>query len=288
MELKYIVKNEINIRKVLKEQLGISDRFLTKLKKYKHIYRNGDNNVYLDMKVNYQDTICVDLDFEEDNSNIISTKINLDIIYEDEGLLIVNKPPYIPVHPSLNYYENSLSNGVKYYYDSINLKRKIRPINRLDKDTSGIVIFAKNEYIQYRLKNYSKEYIALVNGKLLEDGIINKPISRKQTSIIERCININGEKAITEYKVLKNLQLEEKDLTLLKCILHTGRTHQIRVHMSSINHPILGDTLYGNSSKFINRQALHAYKVKFIHPIMRKELQIVAPIPNDINNLLHS
>ena len=279
MDLNYIVKNEINIRQVLREHFGISNRLLLKLKQNKKIYLNNSNNIYLDMNIKENDLIKIILDFDENNSNIVPKKMNLKILYEDDSLLIIDKPPHMPVHPSLNHYENSLSNGVKYYFDSINLHRLIRPINRLDKDTSGIVMFAKNEYIQSRLTNYTKEYIAIVVGKLEGKGIIDKPIKRKTDSIIERCIDESGEKAITEYEVLKNFNINGEDLTEVKCLLHTGKTHQIRVHMASINHPILGDTLYGKPSNLIDRQALHAYKIKFIHPITKKEIEVVSPIP---------
>ena len=279
MDLNYTVHNEINIRQVLRERFGISNRLLLKLKQNKKIYLNNSNNIYLDMSTKETDLIKINLDFDEDNSNIVPTKMNLNILYEDDSLLIIDKPPHMPVHPSLNHYENSLSNGVKYYFGSINLHRLIRPINRLDKDTSGIVMFAKNEYIQSRVTNYTKEYIAIVVGKLEGKGIIDKPIKRKADSIIERCVDENGEKAITEYEVLKNFNINREDLTEVKCILHTGRTHQIRVHMASINHPILGDTLYGKESNLIDRQALHAYKIKFIHPITKKEIEVISPIP---------
>lgn len=279
MDLNYIVKNEINIRQVLREHFGISNRLLLKLKQNKKIYLNNSNNIYLDMNIKENDLIKIILDFDENNSNIVPKKMNLKILYEDDSLLIIDKPPHMPVHPSLNHYENSLSNGVKYYFDSINLHRLIRPINRLDKDTSGIVMFAKNEYIQSRLTNYTKEYIAIVVGALEGKGIIDKPIKRKTDSIIERCIDESGEKAITEYEVLKNFNINGEDLTEVKCLLHTGKTHQIRVHMASINHPILGDTLYGKPSNLIDRQALHAYKIKFIHPITKKEIEVVSPIP---------
>ena len=279
MDLNYIVKNEINIRQVLREHFGISNRLLLKLKQNKKIYLNNSNNIYLDMNIKENDLIKIILDFDENNSNIVPKKMNLKILYEDDSLLIIDKPPHMPVHPSLNHYENSLSNGVKYYFDSINLHRLIRLINRLDKDTSGIVMFAKNEYIQSRLTNYTKEYIAIVVGALEGKGIIDKPIKRKTDSIIERCIDESGEKAITEYEVLKNFNINGEDLTEVKCLLHTGKTHQIRVHMASINHPILGDTLYGKPSNLIDRQALHAYKIKFIHPITKKEIEVVSPIP---------
>lgn len=287
MELNYIVKDEVNIRQVLREKFGISERLLTKLKKNQKIFLNDSDKIYMDMYVKPNDKISVNLDFDEDNSNIIPVKMDLKILYEDESIIIVDKPANMPVHPSLNHYEDSLSNGIKYYFNILELKRKIRPINRLDKNTSGIVIFAKNEYIQDRLNKYHKEYLAIVVGKLLGSGIIDKPIARKEDSIIERCIDSNGEKSITEYEVIQNFKVNNTNLSLVKCILHTGRTHQIRVHMKSIGHPILGDTLYGNYSELINRQALHAYKICFIHPITKKEIEITSSIPNDMLKIIN-
>lgn len=287
MELNYIVKDEVNIRQVLRERFGISERLLTKLKKNQKIFLNDSNKIYMDMYIKPNDKISVNLDFDEDNSNIIPVKMDLKVLYEDESIIIVDKLANMPVHPSLNHYEDSLSNGIKYYFDSLGLKRKIRPINRLDKNTSGIVIFAKNEYIQDKLNKYHKEYLVIVVGKLLGSGIIDKPIARKEDSIIERCINNNGEKSITEYEVIQNFKVNNANLSLVKCILHTGRTHQIRVHMKSIGHPILGDTLYGNYSELINRQALHAYKISFIHPITKKEIEITSSIPNDMLKIIN-
>ena len=286
MTLKYIVEKEFNIRQVLREKFGVSARLLTKLKKNKQIFLNGNNNIFLDKQVMSGDIIEFSLDFDEDNSNIFPSEMDLNILYEDDCLIIVNKPAHMPVHPSLNHYTDSLSNGLKFYFDKINLKRKIRPVNRLDKDTSGIVIFAKNEYVQDRIRITSKIYLAILTGHLEGSGIINKPIARKDKSIIERCIDENGEKAITEYSVIKNFKIENEEFSLVKCILHTGRTHQIRVHMSSINHPIIGDSLYGMESKYIDRQALHAYKIKFIQKIKKKEIEVTAPIPDDIKDVL--
>lgn len=287
MKLKYIVDKEINIRQVLREKFGVSERLLTKLKKNKKIYLNGNNDIFLDIPVKSSDIVEVDFDFDEDNSNIVPVKMDLNVIYEDDSLIVLDKPFNMPVHPSLNHYEDSLSNGLKYYYDSINLHRKIRPINRLDKDTSGIVIFAKNEYAQDRIRITNKIYLTILEGKLEGSGIIDKPIARKADSIIERCISDNGEKAITEYSVIKNFKIGNEEFSLVKCILHTGRTHQIRVHMASINHPILGDTLYGKSSSLIGRQALHAYKLTFVHPIIKKEIEVTSSIPSDMNNIIN-
>ena len=263
---------------------------LLKLKKNNKIFLNS-NICSVNNKVALGDIVSFIIDFEENSINIVPAKINLNIIYEDEAYIVVNKPAGIPVHPSILHYENSLSNGVKYYFDTIGLKKKIPPVNRLDKDTSGIVIFAKNEYIQECLvkqmkqKIFSKEYIAICEG-IFENrsGTINAPIARKENSIIERCVHEDGDASITHYNVLKT----NFNYSVVKLLLETGRTHQIRVHLSYIGHPLLGDTLYGNVSKKINRQALHALKVSFVHPISRKEVCYIAPLPDDMKRLIKS
>ena len=292
MKLIYILQSNDTyktIKEVLKSYFKISDRLLLKLKRNNKILLNSEIT-YMNHTVGANDIIEVFLDLDEDNSNIVPTKMDLDIIYEDESYIIVNKPSGIPVHPSMEHYEDSLSNGVKYYFDEIGLKKKIRPVNRLDRNTSGLVIFAKNEYIQERLiaqmkKNlFYKEYIAICEGKFSNTkGIINAPIARKENSIIERCVKDDGDTAITEYEVLKYNSRD--DYSVVKCVLKTGRTHQIRVHMQYIGHSILGDTLYGHSSDFINRQALHSYKMSFVHPIKNEKVGYTASLPNDLINL---
>ena len=285
MEITYTIEeNNKTIKQILKERLFISDRLLTFLKKNSLILYNNDKITNLNILARLNSTVTVDLNFEEDNNNIVPIKMDLKIIYEDEALLIIDKPAGIPVHPSILHYTNSLSNGVKYYFDSINLKKKIRPVNRLDRNTSGIVIFAKNQYIQECLihqmqtKEFKKTYLAVVEGHLKKlNGTIDAPITRKENSIIERCVAENGEKS--HYKVLK--QNFEKNYDIVECLLETGRTHQIRVHLSYIGHPLIGDTLYGNNSKYISRQALHAYKVEFIHPITNKLTQFTSDLPKD-------
>ena len=188
MELKYIIKKDnINqtINSILKNQLQISTRLLAKLIKNKKIYLN--NNICdTRQKAILGDILTVDLNDKEDSSNIIPKKMDLDIIYEDDWILVLNKPSGIPIHPSMRHYTTSLSNGVKFYFDSINLSKKIRPVNRLDIDTSGVTIFAKCEYIQecfiqqMNNKTFKKEYLCLVDGILKnKKSTINLPISRK-------------------------------------------------------------------------------------------------------------
>lgn len=280
--------NYINLKQVLKEEFFISDRLILKLKNCKQFFLN-DENVYISHSVKENDVVKVNLDFEESSDNIIPTPMKLIILYEDDALLVLNKPAGIAIHPSHSHFDNSLSNGVKSYFQEINLKRKIRPVNRLDKDTSGAVIFAKNDYIQEclarQMKNniFKKEYIAFLDGKVENKAAtITAPIARENDSIIKRCVRDDGDLAISHYEVLKYYN----QFTLVKFLIETGRTHQIRVHSNYIGHPVLGDTLYGKASSLISRQALHSYKVSFIHPITKKPLEIIAPLFEDMNLLL--
>lgn len=284
MRLKYIVKNnELTINQILQNELSISSRLLYKLIKNERILLNDcicDTRIFPDEG----DVLIVDFDYEEDNSNIVPTKMNLNIVYEDEWLLVVNKSSGIAVHPSVLHYSDSLCNGIRFYFDSIALKKKIRPVNRLDLNTSGLVVFAKCEYIQEclisQMKNndFKKEYLAVCDG-IFDKKIstINLPIARKDNSIIERCISEDGQPSITHYEVLK----EFNNYSLVKCYLETGRTHQIRVHMSAIGHPLLGDSLYGSISDLISRQALHCYNLKFIHPVFNSILNFYGDLPID-------
>ena len=292
MELEYLVESNKykNINEILSLEFKISARLKNKLIKKGMIFLN-DTVVDTRSNVKIGDKLIVNLNYNEDNSNIVPKEMALDIIYEDEWLLVINKPPGVAIHPSILHFDNSLSNGVRFYFDKIGLNKKIRPINRLDKDTSGLVIFAKCEYIQESLslqmkeKNFEKEYLCLCSGSFdKKSGIINLPIARKKGSIIERCIDENGKEAITHYEILK----EFSDYSLVLCKLETGRTHQIRLHMASVGHPLLGDTLYGKTSKLISRQALHSYKTTFIHPVTKKVLELSADLPEDIKYILNN
>ena len=285
MEINYEIKNNTQtINSTLQNELKISSRLLYKLIKLNKIELNHKP---CDTRKTgtFGDTITINFDYEEDNSNIIPTKMNLNIIFEDDWLLVVNKPAGIAIHPSVLHYYDSLCNGIKFYFDKIGLKKKIRPVNRLDLNTSGLVVFAKCEYIQEYLINqmknnqFKKEYLAVCNGFFdKKSGTINLPIARKENSIIERCISPSGQNAITDYKVLAQYDT----FSIVECHLQTGRTHQIRVHMSAIGHPLLGDTLYGNSSSLIARQALHCYKLSFVHPVSKQFMDFNCDLPVDM------
>ena len=286
MILKYVIKQEDKnktINKVLEENFELSNRLFSKLIRNKRV---TVNNINIDtrQKVEIGDILKIDLNYKEDSSNIVSKKMDLDIVFEDDGILVINKPAGIAVHPSILHYEDSLASGVKYYLENSGIYKKIRPVNRLDLNTSGLIIFAKNEYIQESLirqmknNDFTKEYLAIVTGTLEnKKGKIDAPISRKENSIIERCVSEKGQRAITEYEVIKN----SRDMSLVKCKLLTGRTHQIRVHMAYIGHSLLGDTLYGKESPLIKRQALHCYKIAFIHPISQKKIELKIDMPKE-------
>ena len=246
MKLKYEIKQTDlgkTIHQILKEEYPISTRLLTKLIQNGKISLNQKKCDTRNLPT-LGDILEIDLELIEDTSSVVPTPMKLDILYEDEWMMLLNKPAGIPIHPSRLHYTDSLSNGVRFYFDSIGLAKKVRPVNRLDLDTSGLVLFAKCEYIQESFirqmqdHTFQKEYLCLVNGILKNSmGEISLPIARKKGSIIERCISeTEGHPAITHYEVLSSFS----HYSLVKCQLETGRTHQIRVHMASIRSSYFG------------------------------------------------
>lgn len=307
MKLNYIAKSydqNKKLKDILKKRLYISTELLKKLKYSNCIFVNNKEE-FVNYLVKETDLITVDLekyldikDTPKFEDKFVLKDAPLDILYEDEYLLIVNKPENMPTHPSADNYDNTLSNIVAAYLKKQGINN-IHIVTRLDKNTTGICIFAKNEYIQelfVRRKeklNLKKEYIAIVNGIVKnEHGIIEKNIARMDNTIILRhTVNDDtGDYAKTEYDVLK--RNEEKNYTIVKVLLHTGRTHQIRVHMIDLGHILLGDTLYAEHygiqdiDKLISRQALHAYSISFNHPITDEFIQIQANIPDDMKRLV--
>ncbi|MCX7781742.1 MAG: RluA family pseudouridine synthase [Negativicutes bacterium] len=221
-------------------------------------------------------------------STITPAALALTIAYEDDYLIIVDKPAGMLVHPASGSAEVSLANAVMHYYQTNNHMQGFHPVLRLDRNTSGLVLIAKQPYIQHLLapgdKNViEKRYLAVVTGVLNpREGLIDAPIGRRPGSIIERTVRSDGQPALTRYQTLAIFP----QASLLELELLTGRTHQIRVHLSYIGHPLLGDDLYGGSKSLISRQALHAAKLSFSHPVSGEKVCVSSPLPSDLCHLL--
>lgn len=226
---------------------------------------------------------------EDEINNINPENIKLNIVYEDNDLLILNKEEDIVVHPTKSHQSNTLSNGIAYYFKEKNIKKKIRFVNRLDMDTTGILIVAKNPFahqqmaIQFENNTVEKKYLALVEGIVKkEEEIIDEPIGREEDKSIRKIVTPKGQQALTKYKVKARL----KEATLLEVQIFTGRSHQIRVHLNHIGHPIIGDTLYNKKSPYIKRQALHSYYLKLKHPRTKENIEFIAQLPKDMSLLI--
>lgn len=273
-----------NIHELLKAH-GYSSTVIRHLKETENgISRNGVwSRVYEPLCSG--DTVTILLTEEASSENIVPTPLPLDIVYEDEDLLIINKPAGMPIHPSQGNYDNTLANACAYYFQQKGEPFTYRCINRLDRDTTGLLIIARHAYSASLLssmvakREIHREYLALATGLVPDSGVIEAPIARVDGSTIEREVNFEtGEFARTHYR-----RLEYKNgYSLVSLKLDTGRTHQIRVHMKYIGHPLPGDFLYNPDYSVIRRQALHSYRLTFTHPITGKELQFTAPLPDDM------
>ena len=273
-----------NIHELLKAH-GYSSTVIRHLKETENgIQRNGVwSRVYEPLCSG--DTVTILLTEEASSENIVPTPLPLDIVYEDEDLLIINKPAGMPIHPSQGNYDNTLANACAYYFQQKGEPFTYRCINRLDRDTTGLLIIARHAYSASLLssmvakREIHREYLALATGLVPDSGVIEAPIARVDGSTIEREVNFEtGEFARTHYR-----RLEYKNgYSLVSLKLDTGRTHQIRVHMKYIVHPLPGDFLYNPDYSMIRRQALHSYRLTFTHPITGKELQFTAPLPDDM------
>ena len=285
--ISYTNEVESTLKEVLLDKLNFSVRSISKMKREESVFVNG---VYKkpSSKVNKGDLIEVKIN--EDMANFEAQNLNLDILYDDFDIIMVNKPPFMVVHPTKSHFDNTIANGITYYIKEKDEKVKIRFVNRLDMNTSGLVIVAKNAYAHHTLSldmsndDVEKKYITVVKGIVKDDeGTINEPIYRPTEDSIKRVVDERGQASVTHYKVLERLD----DATVLEVKLETGRTHQIRVHMSHIGHGIIGDELYGyEDENLINRQALHAYSLVFNQPRTKERLEFKADLPNDIKHLI--
>lgn len=222
-----------------------------------------------------------------DSDGIVPVSMPLSILYEDEDILVINKPADMPVHPSIGNYTNTLANGVAAYLDAKDEHSPFRCINRLDRDTSGTLILAKNAFsaavlsTQMRNRQIRRTYLAVVEGITPPNGTISAPISRVDDSVIERHVDfLHGEPAVTHYERLE----VKNEHSLLEIHLETGRTHQIRVHMGYIGHPLPADYLYHPVYDCFKRQPLHSLQLEFRHPVTDKSMCLLAPVPEDMCN----
>lgn len=273
-----------------------SAKLLTKLRHTDNSIRLNEQYVFMNSRLKAGDKVEIIYSETPEPSSIVPVKLSFEIIYEDEDIMVINKPANMPVHPSINNYENTLANAIAYYFNSKNQSFTFRCINRLDKDTTGLLIVAKHQLSAAILSHFMKareikrEYLAIADG-IFENksGTVNKKIGRVNSSLIERCIdNENGEEAITHYEVIdefpvkkllnnanNNVSQDEvctKYASLLRIHLDTGRTHQIRVHMKHLGHPLIGDRMYNNTENHFTRQALHSYSLTFLHPVTLQEM----------------
>ena len=282
-------EQNLAISEFLKWQ-GFSSQNLIELKKMNNSVLVNGVWEHLTYRLKPDDELIIHIQEYSSNDKIHPISLPFPILYEDEDIVVINKPADMPIHPSQNNFENTLANAAAYYYEvQQNTPFIFRCINRLDRDTTGLTILAKNMYAasvlsaQMQNRDIKRIYLALVTGHLPQKyGTIRLPIGRKEGSTIERQIDIeHGDSAITHYYRLASYS----DYSLVALQLETGRTHQIRVHMSAIGNPLLGDTLYNKRLKektIMPRQALHAYRISFTHPVTKKKMKFTAPLPQDM------
>ena len=301
-ELKYTVSEqdgEISVKRIMSERLHLSSREIIRCKQFEDGVMAGSSDANELSKVRVKDlihpgnTLVVKVYEDIDNaSEIIPWDAPIHIVYEDEDLILVNKPGDMVVHPSYAHFKDSLSNALAGYYAKTGQNHVIRTIGRLDRETSGLIIFAKNRHSAAVLSDQKdhmsrrKEYLAICSGVFLEkEGTVDAPIGQEEGVRMIRKVMESGKKAITHYRVEEQFE----DYALVRLHLDTGRTHQIRVHMEYLGHPLLGDSLYGKEIPDMHgmkRAALHASHLEFLQPVTGKELVYDADLPDDMKALL--
>ncbi|MFZ2537418.1 MAG: RluA family pseudouridine synthase [Oscillospiraceae bacterium] len=272
------------VENFLRQEKGYSRRIITRLKLSKEdISLNGGHIKMID-SLHTGDVLTTIL--REETGVKPNYELTVPIVYEDEDVIVYNKPPFMPIHPSNGHLEDTLGNVFCAHMQKLGIDAAFHPINRLDRDTSGLCVVAKNSLATRMLfDNMTKEYTAIVCGKVIPKiGKIDAPIMRLSGSKIQRCIGDEGQRAVTNYKV----ELETAKYSLVRVNLETGRTHQIRVHFAHIGNPLAGDSMYGGDMNDINRQALCCSRVGFMHPIMNKCIHLCIDIQSDMYKLVQN
>lgn len=285
LRLDYQIEEEedgLKVIDVLATTMNISSRLIRKCKNHNHILLNKKSGS-VNRIVHKGDVISMLLDHDENTFD--PNPIQVELLYEDCDMLVVNKPPFLVVHPTKGHPEGTLANALSYHQYQKGQNYKIRFINRLDRDTSGLVLIAKNAYAQQIISEQmqadlvDKYYLAIVEGILKDDsGTIDLPIEREEALDIKRIVIDTGLPSVTHYEVIERFE----NHTMVKIKLETGRTHQIRVHFSHIGHAVLGDTLYGAPSNLISRQALHCTEMVFKPPRENQKISVISQLPEDM------
>ena len=287
----YVVTAEdkdMTVKWILKKRMGFSSRLLTNMKRGGIVTRNG---VEVRLFADVLEGDLIEAVLPEERSNFIPEDIPIEAVYEDDDMLIINKQPWVVVHPTMGHPTGTITNGLMKRMEDTGRHFKVRFVNRLDRDTSGLLIVAKNSHCQDTLSKHmksddvEKRYFAVVHGIIEEDkGTIDLPIDRAHPDDIRRCVIETGYPSVTHFNVVERF---DAGFTMVELRLETGRTHQIRVHMSHVGHPLVGDSLYGQEEpELIERQALHSYYLRFRHPVTEEEKEVKAGLPEDIKALI--
>lgn len=284
-KISYKITSEYDNRKVLDflKHCGYSHRLITKLKQAPDgLVLNGAHTRTVDL-LRENDIFEINIPDDKEESISIPVKMPLDIVYEDEDLIVVNKPAMLAVHESHNHLGDTLSNAVAYYLGEKGKSSVFRAVGRLDKGTSGLMVCALNKYTASKLSGkIYKEYFAIASAVFEGEGTIDAPIYRPDPIITVRTVDEKGERAVTHWKAVKNDGVN----TLLKIHLETGRTHQIRVHFSHIGAPLVGDTMYGKADERLCHQALHCCYCRFTHPVTNEVMEFFRDIPEDMKGII--
>ena len=280
----------LEVREIMRNYFDFSSRLRNRIKREKLVTLNGIQTPGW-IKTKAGDVVKVVL--PDEKSNFEPEDIPVYPVFEDNDILIINKQPGLIVHPTKGYPSGTVANALMHYMQQTDQSFKIRFVNRLDMDTSGLLVIAKNAYCQNDYTNQmkantvEKRYISIVCGILESDsGTIDLPIGRPDPDNVARGVMEGGAPSVTHYKVIERFY--DQNYTLVELLLETGRTHQIRVHMSHIGHPVLGDWLYGGvNEELISRQALHAARLTFTHPVTKKRMVLEAPLPKDMQKVLN-
>lgn len=269
---------------------GYSAQNLSTIKRMPESILVNGVHYYMKQTLKAGDRLLVRIQETESSRNIPPVCAPLSVVYEDEDLIVINKPAGMPIHPSLNNYTNSLANALAWYYQQQGKPFIFRCCNRLDRDTSGLTVVAKHLVsgnilsTMTKKKEVRREYLAVVRGHIVpESGTISAPLARKGGTIIERVVDFDrGEPAVTHYHLIQ----EANGHSLVSLQLETGRTHQIRIHLKHLGFPLVGDYLYNPDMEYISRQALHSFRLSFPHPITGEAMDFTAPLPEDMENIL--